>query len=190
MKLTDLTLDPRFTVEETDYCHIVSFGENSVSVSVDKDGYQIGYLTDSIKSPILASAAIYNKLTGEELIYLPRKFEGLNGLVLTKIELSDSELHFHTRCGRHLVSYHEQDCCESVWLESYDGCLLDLINSKITMAEKSVVKTSVDCESQTATFYKLSTNKGSCTFTWRGESNGYYSESVDFAEIVKEKDAV
>lgn len=136
MKLTDLTLDQRFTVEETDY--------------------------------------------------LPRKFEGLNGLVLTKIELSDSELHFHTRCGRHLVSYHEQDCCESVWLESYDGCLLDLINSKITMAEKSVVKTSVDCESQTATFYKLSTNKGSCTFTWRSESNGYYSESVDFAEIVKD----
>ncbi len=113
------------------------------------------------------------------------RFEVLTDLILTKISLSDSEIHFHTRCGRHFVSYHEQDCCESVWLESYDGNLLDLLNSKITMAEKSVVKTYVDFESQTSTFYKLSTNQGSCTFTWRGESNGYYSESVVFAEIVK-----
>ncbi|EQK39795.1 hypothetical protein C672_3655 [[Clostridium] bifermentans ATCC 638] len=83
--------------------------------------------------------------------------------------------------------YHEQNCCESVYIDEIHGDLNNLIGSEILMAEEieGESPSEVDSyfESYTWTFYKLATVKGYVTIRWFGESNGYYSESVDFAKV-------
>ena len=79
--------------------------------------------------------------------------------------------------------YHEQDCCEDVWLTQVDGISDKIIGSRIVTAEEVVDERFVAGESVTWTFYKIGTNKGMIDFRFQGESNGYYSESVDLIKI-------
>lgn len=75
--------------------------------------------------------------------------------------------------------FHEQDCCESVWIEDIEGDLSDLEDSPILEAEVvSNKETDYSCDSRTWTFFKFGTAKGHVVVRWCGESNGYYSESV------------
>lgn len=108
----------------------------------------------------------------------------LLGKTITKIETinADEELHFWTFDGKHYKLFHDQECCENVTIEDVAGELDDLIGSPITMAEESSNSNDTEDGSETWTYYKLATAKGYVTIRWYGESNGYYSESVDFAE--------
>ena len=87
--------------------------------------------------------------------------------------------------------YHEQDCCENVWLEDGDGlasafdiftdcdwCKLEVVER--CNGDEGVLPLDKYDDSYTWTFYKFTTNKGYDTIRWYGTSNGYYSESVDF----------
>ncbi len=124
-------------------------------------------------------------------------FETLLGKTLTKVKVDDDEIHFYTE-KEHYVLRHDQDCCETVEIESIIGNIEDLIGSPITLAEEvsnnwsasnnskvlyalmsSEPKSRYD-ESWTWTFYKLATIKGYVDIRWYGTSNGYYSESVSF----------
>lgn len=94
--------------------------------------------------------------------------------------------------GSKYLMYHEQDCCESVDVNDICGDIACLLNTPITKAEE-VVDSSMENggvkdmeyepESYTWTFYHLATVKGYVTIRWYGESNGYYSESVDFVQV-------
>ena len=109
----------------------------------------------------------------------------LLGKTLTKIEQSgDDELYFNTSDGEVFKMYHEQDCCEHVYIEDIIGDLDDLIGTPLLMAEEVTERGKLgEWDSQTWTFYKFATVKGYVTIRWLGESNGYYSESVDFVRI-------
>lgn len=116
------------------------------------------------------------------------KFEDLLGKILVSIGKTEDELIFTTSEGEVFKSYHDQDCCEYVCIEDIDGDLEDLIGSPILQAEE--VTNTEDTfgrieypDSFTWTFYKLATIKGYVTIRWLGESNGYYSESVDFCRV-------
>lgn len=80
--------------------------------------------------------------------------------------------------------YHEQDCCESVWLEDGLEDLEKMVGEKILHAEV-VVKWNEGSpldeydESYTWTYYKISTLHHDCTLRFYGTSNGYYSEDID-----------
>lgn len=122
------------------------------------------------------------------------KFEDLKGKILISIagKVGDEEITFRAKSGKSYRLYHNQSCCESVRIEDIAGDLSDLIDSPLVMAEEITNEQDVNPEgieppefadSFTWTFYKLATIKGYVTIRWLGESNGYYSEEVDFEEM-------
>lgn len=112
--------------------------------------------------------------------------EDLVGLTMSSVKnINDEELVLTSEDGRVFKFYHNQDCCENVWIESIVGELDDLIGEPILLAEEvsSDGIPSLDGEeSFTWTFYKFATRKGYVDVRWYGESNGYYSEEVTFRE--------
>ena len=79
--------------------------------------------------------------------------------------------------------YHEQDCCESVWLTQVDGISDKIIGSRIVIAEVVTDEKYTEHGHITWSFYKIGTNKGIIDFRWQGESDGGYSEIVDLIKI-------
>ena len=113
-------------------------------------------------------------------------YDKLVGKVFTNVEINDDKTEMvFTNDESGYKFYHEQDCCESVEIVDINGLLSDLIGKPILQAESVSMNSSSDNYdgSQTWTFYKFATIQGFVTVRWLGESNGYYSEEVNFAEI-------
>lgn len=119
------------------------------------------------------------------------EFSTLVGRTLVAVRnLNNEQIVFETAEGETFALYHEQDCCECVTVESVSGDLDDLVGTPILMAEAATsIEDPPGCsptqyrdDSQTWTFYKLRTIKGSVDIRWYGSSNGYYSERVTFGK--------
>lgn len=122
-----------------------------------------------------------------EIDYLiDRNFSVLLGETIELVkgfDVNSNEILFKLTNGKIYKMYHAQECCEDVHIDDIVGDVEDIIGSPILLAEESSNRG--DVENSTWTFYKLATIKGYVTIKWYGESNGYYSEDADFAEVIQ-----
>lgn len=115
-----------------------------------------------------------------------KDFSVLKGKTIADVRVNESndEIRFETSDGERYLMYHDQSCCENVYIESIVGDIKSLIGQEVLLAEE----VSSDGfgpmneyeDSYTWTFYKIATIKGHIDIRWYGSSNGYYSESVTF----------
>ena len=109
------------------------------------------------------------------------KIADMVGKVFTSVKATGDTMVFENETDRY-VFFHAQDCCESVGINDIVGDLSDLENEVLVTADEVEGESPADFEayeSYTWTFYKFATRKGYVDVRWLGESNGYYSESVN-----------
>lgn len=114
----------------------------------------------------------------------------LNGKIIASISGLDKgsdEVYIITTCGDNYRFMHHQDCCECVDLNDFEADTDDFSHALVLSAEEVDGEGVADQEGEscTWTFYKIETDKGGLWMRWLGESNGYYSESVDFERLEK-----
>jgi hypothetical protein len=131
-----------------------------------------------------------------------RQFSDMLGQVMVSVETVRAigmdgkeyhlEMNFVDENGTQYRFYHEQDCCEGVWIQDICGDLSDLVGSPLLQAEEvssDVDENELEVElsdpdnGSNWTFYKFGTEKGSVTVRWLGEGNGNYSLDVDYQRI-------
>lgn len=125
---------------------------------------------------------------------LEDKSTTLDGLVgntiLAAKEYNDDELYFYFK-DFVTVFYHNQSCCEHVYIEDICGDLSDLVGSPLIICEDVSSEAPEDSEDGGQvtewTFYRFATVKGTVTVRWCGTSNGYYSTSVDVSHFYYNK---
>lgn len=107
----------------------------------------------------------------------------LIGKTLVEINNLDHTLVFHCATGEIYTMFHNQDCCESVYIEDINGDLNELLNTPILDAYETSNDTPMENTNPELcqwTFYTIRTVKQTVVIRWYGTSNGYYSVSVNF----------
>lgn len=116
------------------------------------------------------------------------EFGTLAGHVLERFEVSRDNIRLTASkhgVKRSFVMQHSQDCCENVVVDSISGdpsgALGEIIIDATEHTNRDKPRSPQD-ESFTWTYYTIRTQSQTIVIRWYGESNGYYSESVDFVE--------
>jgi hypothetical protein len=116
------------------------------------------------------------------------KFDVLVGEVLDAVDIDreKDQILLTTRSGRQFLIHHEQDCCETVEIVGQDGCFIRLVGKPIVEAREIAIDTTKDDSygTETTTTLIFRVDGETVISRWVGDSNGYYSDSVDIAELI------
>lgn len=118
------------------------------------------------------------KMSDENVI----KLDFLIGKKIRNVYVSEDEVIFRLNNNEtnETITYtftHFQECCENVFIEEIEGDLNNLCFETILDAE-IFERHEDEFLSQTFTILKFRTKRDSYSVMWKGESNGYYSESI------------
>jgi hypothetical protein len=116
--------------------------------------------------------------------------EELIGKTVTNIDVCEDTIKISCDDGSEYMYYHDQDCCECVYIYDIKGDLHSLVGKKLILVDHEETDDLDDMEyepydSYTITKITFKTDKDTVISRWIGDSNGYYSERVDLAEITK-----
>ena len=110
----------------------------------------------------------------------PVNLKELEGKTITAVIYKESNESLLIHLNTHVLEMiHQQDCCETVYLADVVGSFEDLIGYPLLEVSESTVNTATEEVSSTASYYNFRTVKASVQLRWLGESNGYYSETID-----------
>ena len=114
----------------------------------------------------------------------------LVGEVLTHVDIDDKlgVIMLTTESGRVVKVFHDQDCCEHVYIDGFDGDMQSLVGKVLIEVEqkefdKGDPPPNEYSESWTRTELRFRVDDATVISRWIGTSNGYYSEDVDFELI-------
>lgn len=104
----------------------------------------------------------------------------IKGMTITAVVYKETNESLLIHLNTHVLEMiHHQDCCETVYLADVVGSFEDLIGYPLLEVTESIVNNELEDMSSTASYYNFKTVKASVQLRWVGESNGYYSETVD-----------
>jgi len=113
--------------------------------------------------------------------------EELVGKTCNRVKENGDEIYFYCTDGTSYKLYHDQDCCEVVYIDDIVGDLIDLVGTPILSAQErsneGKILNNAEYETFTWTFYRLSTIKGTVVLKFYGTSNGCYSEKADLIKL-------
>ena len=110
----------------------------------------------------------------------PIAIEQLNGMTITAVVYKEDDESLLIHLNTHVLEMiHHQGCCETVYLADVVGSFEDLIGYPLLEVSESIVDIGNSDISSTASYYNFKTVKASVQLRWIGESNGFYSETVD-----------
>ena len=104
----------------------------------------------------------------------------LKGMTITAVIYKEDTESLLIHLNSHVLKMiHHQECCETVYLADVVGSFEDLIGYPLLEVSETIVDIGNENIAGTASYYNFKTLKSSVQLRWVGESNGYYSETVD-----------
>ena len=113
-----------------------------------------------------------------EPTYTEVNFLGKQLFYIEELEKGDDEIFFYCNDGKIYQMYHDQESGESVYIESIEGDIKDLIDTDILNVDVVTISKKEKYGTSTKTTYKFETTKGLVTINWIGTSTGRNSEEV------------